>query len=1740
MRLSKFLTAIYLTLDYYIDFNLCLKQNKNMYYFIYRENLLNYKQILSPMMMFLRHQRTVQSGEFKIVNAPIEPVTQTVNDSFVDSKIEPLSLDKVMVNTPKIVRNRNRFYNLVYYKKNNCVHADFCEHDTQKRVLNYNKNLKFKKDLTRYGIEPNPGPSLPRIGEYEIFVENTGTYQYCFNCDSMCQLLATDTQYIFYTNNCKMCLFVMQNQILSDEAMLDLQARFACVRNWLMDGSKHGKSFLSHYTAIPVGVDKYIDLLEDVCILAHDFIYSTCLANRYVAIVSFCKRRGSRIGFTSTLMYVAADLFGSDQINSGVDPLQSEIEQRLAYSPQADDAEDNIFAEARKYVNCYEKLKDTTIYKKLYKFSLYVLTLGLLDGIKIDFNSMNFSKFESKCIKETHKPGLDMIHCFLDTILFVCDKGMQYFKCGDVDVIFHSGSSYEKWVGKANKLLCDSKFLNNPEPLGIDKFSFLSELKEAIEKGSAIVKFANGMDKHEKLYVNRILNDLRMLEAEQLTRKAAQMPRKDPFAVLIHGSSSICKSQLKQILFYHYGKVFDLPTTADYMYTRCPTDEYWSGFNSTQWCIVMDDIAFLKPNGEVDPTLKEMLQVKNSVPYTPPQASLEDKGRTPVRAELLIGTTNTKHLNLYAYFACPFAIARRMSYVITAKVKPQYSKHNFMADSNKIPSTQDGEYMNIWDFEIAIPVPQLDIEVDNQQSKYVVIHRFTDINDLLVWYIKAAKEHESAQTKALNADKVMLNVTVCKTCYKAESKCSCFQPQSALEILETHSKFFQFQMWLYKQIILGCVNPDIELLLYLYSYIQYNLFPVYILFFMWFFMQPLLCFKVCAGPVIMYLLYKYIWVLLHTFCAYTGGIAWKYRLMFRLTNNCEETYRFLIALAGDRIKRMHFTNTDLTKLAAFLSLPMVILAVKKAYNSAYPKQKPYDEQGNVGVSPVPIHDEKPTFYYHNPYVNTDIEISGASKCSQGDIISNYVERATAKFRFKFTELPGKFSASIGININGNIWLLNNHAIKYDSGVFDVIIDSEEQNISRNIKAITFCAKDVVRIPNTDLALLQVRALPPGKNIFKYFPLDKMIKGRYSGFYHLISKQGDRSRVDISNIQGNAKCPVFGVAGYFARVHVPTQVGDCGAMCIANIGDSQVLLGTHTAGNPDGGIFLQHISQAMLAPYMSNFNPQIECGTIPISAPGYERSLGPVHHKSTLRFIEKGTAHVMGSFMGYRPKHKSRVKDTFIKDYVVQSGYKANCGAPDMSWKPWHLALTDMVAPQYTFNNEVLDICENAFFNDILDVIGDKVLDLQVYTQDVALNGVDGVTFVDMLNTSTSAGNPFKKSKKHFITLSDSGKIAEIDSVIQQRVDDICACYDEGRRFHPQFCGHLKDEPTPFKKILAGKTRVFTGGEFAWSIVVRRYLLSHIRLIQNNPYAFEAMPGIVAQSKEWNTLYNYLTKFGKNKIIAGDYGKFDKKMAAAFILSAFRILERLAKQAGWPEEDLVYIRCIANDTAFPTIDFNGELIEIQGNPSGHPLTVIINCLVNSLYMRYAYYYVSKKPINTFRKYVNLATYGDDNIMGVSDECPDFNHTRIAIIMKMIGVEYTMAEKEAVSIPYIHIDDSSFLKRKFVFDSDIGKVICPLDHSSIDKMLTSRLDEGTLDIKAHSICVIETALREYFFYGKQKFEDRRLFFLQLVKDCGLEDWVEKSTFPDYDQLLSDFHLRLKDYPDHDVDIQRKLWE
>jgi hypothetical protein len=163
----------------------------------------------------------------------------------------------------------------------------------------------------------------------------------------------------------------------------------------------------------------------------------------------------------------------------------------------------------------------------------------------------------------------------------------------------------------------------------------------------------------------------------------------------------------------------------------------------------------------------------------------------------------------------------------------------------------------------------------------------------------------------------------------------------------------------------------------------------------------------------------------------------------------------------------------------------------------------------------------------------------------------------------------------------------------------------------------------------------------------------------------------------------------------------------------------------------------------------------------------------------------------------------------------------------------------------------------------------------------------------------------------------------------------------------------------------------------------------------------------------------MTKFGTTNFVAGDYGNFDKTMLAMLIMEAFRMIRAIHEYCGCSEEHLRIIDGIAVDTAYNFQNFNGDLIQFFGtNPSGHPLTVVINSIVNALYMRFVYAKLNPEGFipETFKRDVILMTYGDDNFMNVREGCEWFNHTTIQKCLEDHGIKYTMADKEAESIPY----------------------------------------------------------------------------------------------------------------------------
>jgi hypothetical protein len=336
------------------------------------------------------------------------------------------------------------------------------------------------------------------------------------------------------------------------------------------------------------------------------------------------------------------------------------------------------------YIKSFRDIFDVThlalsspLVKKMHELYTYLLVQGFLSKFGMEVSDKEFHSLTGRSGKSYRNPT-SLLVCVVDSALFICEKLIDFRKTGDPTAFIHSDSTYSAWSDEADKVLELAPFTSNLGAHGTSYFSFVSNLNDVIERGEAIRKHSKTNIGVESTALGRKLQNLHLLKNVEITRRASQKEREAPFGVLVHGASSVGKSTFTKMLYYYYGSLHGLEKDDHFRYVRNPADEYWSNFDSSKWCIQMDDIAFLLPSksSEVDPTLKEMLNVVNNVPYVPPQAALEDKGKTPVLAKLVVATSNAKDLNAHEYFYCPLAVRRRLPYVVHVTPKTEYLHSN--------------------------------------------------------------------------------------------------------------------------------------------------------------------------------------------------------------------------------------------------------------------------------------------------------------------------------------------------------------------------------------------------------------------------------------------------------------------------------------------------------------------------------------------------------------------------------------------------------------------------------------------------------------------------------------------------------------------------------------------------------------------------------------------------------------------------------------------------------------------------------------------------------------------------------------------------------------------------------------------------------------------------------------------------------------------------------------------------------
>jgi hypothetical protein len=1472
--------------------------------------------------------------------------------------------------------------------------------------------------------------------------------------------------------------------------------------------------------------DNITKLIEDIACLCYGV--SMCRNKKDIAFIciNFLKLRCGdssllykTAGCVEDIMTRVTDTFiGEESLTSDDEALEESILRDL-------ELQSDFLDKSRTLLSLYQSIRFGPLFKRCQKLLTYMIAFSLFKPFGYDLKSAGYTALEKEVIERKCWNSDEGIFHILETLQFLCERGHACLKTGSLDALFLSGSSFDTFYLDCQKIKKWHPTIGHPELMKLEKITehaFLAALESAIERGESIYKYSKG-DKMDKKQVSQMLNDLHSIRTHHLTIAYALKDRKSPFTVLIFGDTGIGKSTFQNILFTHFGLRRNQPLGDEFKYVKNPVSKYWDNFRTNMWCLIQDDIGFLKTSiaASGDPSCMETIQICNNVAFTPDQASLDLKGKMPMRCELVIGSTNTKTLNAYSYFSCPSAFQRRYKYVITLTLKDEYKNEQGMLNTHDLPLNEEGTYPDYWWFDIEYIAPRS--VHDNANSKNCaemkMLHQRLGMKDFLKWYNTAIDRHYSEQDQTASSTENIKKTQLCEVCRLPSGMCECSLQNESYGDYQfiLNSIIWIIRMYvLLKYICLPCFDK-----LYLsYQRLSTVTWPLYF--------SAFYC-KVMAAK------FAPQWCI-DAYTKFTYTREYYYEAFIR--KYPRDYWRTLGVETAYKMSNPPFL-TNVACILGALFIAFKVFKTEKKVKEVEEKISPkFQADINVGSVPVASKEEPNNVWYNDKFELHQMDVGKLSVGWNGlddDQILKKLSLNCVYFTIKTGLTKGRRTSAFCVS--GQIYMFNSHFLRDLEGNVELTVGFQDgkQGVNPNITVIISTSR-VFKKPNSDISLLEIRGLPPRANYIDLFP-NETFDCKNEGY--LLRRAFDGS-ITARNMKRIRQCKNVYERNIDATIDMWTGVcpsgaeyGDCGSILVVRTGFGPSILGIHFLGSTFiSNVASEKVTREFLESAiqtMTRFNVQ-DTGLI-VDAPSVPVAVVDLHKKSAFRYIDQGSAQVVGSLTLPRAHGKSRVENTPMNEYLSNKGYNTNYMAPDLvSWRPWHLAAKEMVNPANKFEPDILIKCKDAFVKDILSAIPQSILkeQVQVYDDFTAINGAAGVTYVDKINRNTSMGHPYNRSKRFYIEAiparGENLDPVKFSNEIEKQMLRIEEDYRKGIRSNAIFRGNLKDEAVAELKAKLGKTRVFAGAPVAWSIVNRKYTLSFIRLLQSNQYIFECACGIVCQSPEWEVLKMYLTHHGSDRLVAGDFSKFDKRMCAEIIQLAFDIIIAVCEASGnYSEQDLLVIAGIGKDTAFAWMNFNGDLVSFFGsNPSGHPLTVIINSLVNSLYMRYCFSKLTNRDPQDFKKYVNLMTYGDDNIMNVSSETPEFNHTAIQSCLKNVGIGYTMADKEADSIPYIHIDACSFLKRTWRYDSDFGMHVAPLDSDSIEKMLMTWVRSKTISAQEQCIAVISSAVMEYAFYGREIFENRCTLLKKMCLDLDLDLYVEPSTFPTFRELINRFHM------------------
>lgn len=795
-----------------------------------------------------------------------------------------------------------------------------------------------------------------------------------------------------------------------------------------------------------------------------------------------------------------------------------------------------------------------------------------------------------------------------------------------------------------------------------------------------------------------------------------------------------------------------------------------------------------------------------------------------------------------------------------------------------------------------------------------------------------------------------------------------------------------------------------------------------------------------------------------------------------------------LALMEFRIKRI-FTRRNATILALIACFSAVIMG--PLYMTFFTKKwsltsgdSKFDFESKI--RPAPVEDSRSVYYNPNPPQYT---MSDKSKCLSGSSADPWVENKLRKNTCNINFFgPGdeNLGSVLGLAIGGNLVATVAHAAAERTTPFMAsnrlaafsgeLVFTGTTGMKIKHKFLINTSTSYIDVSN-DFLLLDIPSMPSRDSLVDYFlETNDALKEDYKCRFVEPTGWELVSQMTKYSIRHNPKFdPHFlttAMSVVSARGRGP---GHSGATLVAQSVTGTAILGFQSMEG-GGQILSSFIGRSYLKNAIRSITSSSE-GTFSFvpkgNVVGENSQYVPLDGEpSPGNPLLHGFEPCLQANMTFEGKLKSAcghgssaVGDPPYKDFFFTRGYESTKEVPIFDWKSKRHYLEQVGKISHKIDSKVLSIAKLALLNHWKTAYSEKkeLSLLAPLNLKEAINGRDDITWVEKLKYDTSAGFPWNKAKLQLLEQRASTEYAcgyeyYLPPKLNNDYSNYFASLLNGNPFNYPYKGSQKDEPISADKNRTRGPRIFCAANMFVVLAGRMLFGSYIRMAQRNFFISWAAVGMNASSKIWGLLWLWISSFGINRIIAGDYTNYDQNMSPLFTRAAYFIIIGLLEASGNYDPPLIEAaKSWAAEAINPTVIFDSDIFTVAGtNPSGNPLTVHVNCIVNILFIMYVWIRVGN-DVHLFFIQVKMMTYGDDNLISVSIMVVNFNYWVIHSELKTIGVSYTPADKsDAKEKDFDDPKDLAFLKRGFLFR--LGFWYAPLDLSSFSKTFTSWRKNG----------------------------------------------------------------------------------